>query len=141
MSDMKKTNASSLLVIAAFLTVFLVWGSTYFFIQKALIGFPPLMMGAIRFLLAGAALMAWCIYKGERIWERQQVKGAVISGLMLLLVGNGAVIWAEKTLPSSLVAVLVSAAPIWFVILDQPKWKENFRSRSTLLGLLVGFIG
>lgn len=46
----------------------------------------------------------------------------------MLFVGNGAVIWAEQNLASSLVAVLVSAAPIWFVLLDKPKWNENFKS-------------
>ena len=85
--------------------------------------------------------MLWCVIRGEKLWDPKQIKVAVLSGLMLLLVGNGAVIWAEKTLPSSLVAVLVSSAPVWFVVLDKPHWKENFSSRSTLLGLLVGFAG
>jgi drug/metabolite transporter (DMT)-like permease len=44
-------------------------------------------------------------------------------------------------LASSLVAVLVSSAPLWFVVLDKPKWKENLTSRSTVIGLIVGFIG
>jgi drug/metabolite transporter (DMT)-like permease len=60
---------------------------------------------------------------------------------LLLFIGNGAVIWAEQKLPSSLVAVLVSAAPLWFVLLDKPKWKDNLTSRPILIGLLVGFIG
>ena len=48
-----------------------------------------------------------------------------IKRLLLLFIGNGAVIWAEQSLASSLVAVLVSSAPLWFVLLDKPKWKEN----------------
>jgi drug/metabolite transporter (DMT)-like permease len=68
-------------------------------------------------------------------------KARHISGLLLLLVGNGAVIWAEKTLPSSLVAVLVSSSPLWFVLLDKPKWKENLTNRSVLTGLVIGFAG
>jgi drug/metabolite transporter (DMT)-like permease len=85
--------------------------------------------------------MAWCIVKGEGVGSRQQIKHAVISGLMLLLVGTGAVIWAEKWLPSSLVAVLVCSAPFWFIILDVPKWKENLKKRSVIAGLVFGFIG
>jgi drug/metabolite transporter (DMT)-like permease len=66
---------------------------------------------------------------------------ASISGFLLLFIGNGAVIWAEQKLPSSLVAVLVSAAPLWFVLLDKPKWKENLTSRNIIIGLIVGFLG
>jgi drug/metabolite transporter (DMT)-like permease len=134
-------KATPAMVVLAFATVYIVWGSTYFFIQKAIQDIPALIMGAFRFLVAGSILMAWCAIKKEKIWNPVQVRAAVISGLLLLLVGNGAVIWAEKTLPSSLVAVLVSSAPLWFVILDKPKWKENLSSRSTIIGLIVGFIG
>ena len=134
-------KASPVLVIVAFATVYVVWGSTYFFIQKAVAHFPPMMLGALRFLAAGLLLMTWCLVRGEGIGTRRQIKTAVLSGLMLLLVGTGAVIWAEKWLPSSLVAVLISSAPLWFVVLDFPKWKENLSSRSTLAGLFLGFIG
>jgi hypothetical protein len=41
--------ASRLLVVIAFATVYIVWGSTYFFIKMAVAGFPPLLLGALRF--------------------------------------------------------------------------------------------
>jgi drug/metabolite transporter (DMT)-like permease len=141
MSIDAKRSASPAMVVIAFATVYLVWGSTYFFIQKAIEHIPPFVLGAIRFIIAGGLLLGWCAIKGEKIFNWQQIKPAIIGGLLMLFIGNGAVIWAEQTLPSSLVAVLVSSAPIWFVVLDKPKWKENFTSRSTILGLIVGFIG
>ncbi len=129
------------MVIIAFATVYIVWGSTYFFIQKAVQHFPPMILGALRFLAAGGILMGWCLFKGERTGGWKQIKPAIITGLLLLLVGNGAVIWAEKWLPSSLVAVLISSSPFWFVILDFPKWKGNLTNRSIIAGLIFGFIG
>ena len=141
MSTVIKKEASTVLVIIAFATVYLVWGSTYFFIQKAIQDFPPFIMGGLRFIAAGVLLIAWCLIKGEKLWNPVQVKNAAVTGLLLLFIGNGAVIWAEQKLPSSLVAVLVSAAPIWFVVLDKPKWKENFNSRAIIMGLVIGFIG
>jgi drug/metabolite transporter (DMT)-like permease len=134
-------KGSTFMVIIAFATVYVVWGSTYFFIQVAVRELPPMILGALRFLTAGILLMGWCLLKGERISTRSQVKTAVISGLMLLLGGTGAVIWAEKWLPSSLVAVLISSSPFWFIILDFPKWKENLTDRSIITGLVFGFIG
>ncbi len=141
MSTAVKKPASTLMVILAFATVYLVWGSTYFFIGKAVHDIPALIMGSFRFLVAGSLMLIWCIIRGEKLWDPKQFKAAAITGLLLLLVGNGCVIWSEKTLPSSLVAVWISSAPIWFVLLDKPKWKENLSNRSTVLGLVIGFIG
>lgn len=128
-------------VIIAFATVYIVWGSTYFFIQKAVHDFPPMILGALRFVTAGLLLMGWCVISGKGTGTWSQIKPAIISGLMLLLMGTGAVIWAEKWLPSSLVAILISSSPFWFVILDIPKWRENLTNRSIIAGLIFGFIG
>lgn len=134
-------KASPLMVVLAFAIVYIVWGSTYFFIQKALAGFPPFILGAFRFLAAGFLLITWCTLKGEKIFDRQSIKHAVVAGILMLGVGNGLVIWVEQFIPSGLVAILVSSAAMWFVILDKPKWKENLKSSSTVLGLIIGFIG
>jgi drug/metabolite transporter (DMT)-like permease len=141
MPNTTKPHASSLMVIVAFATVYIVWGSTYFFIQRTIQEIPPFLMGALRFTTAGILLLAWCAVKGERIWQWNQIKHTIISGVLMLFIGNGAVIWTEQTLSSSLVAILVSAAPLWFVVLDKPKWKENLTSRETVIGLIIGFAG
>ena len=129
------------MVILAFATVYIVWGSTYFFIQVGLEHFPPMILGAFRFLIAGLLLLGWCVLKGEGTGKWSQIKPAIISGLMLLFIGTGAVIWSELWLPSSLVAILISSSPFWFVILDVPRWRENLTSRSIIAGLVFGFIG
>jgi drug/metabolite transporter (DMT)-like permease len=141
MSTDAKRSASPVMVVIAFATVYLVWGSTYFFIQRAIVTIPPFILGAIRFLIAGGLLLGWGIIKGEKLFNWSHIKPALFSGLLMLFIGNGAVIWAEQSLASSLVAVLVSSAPLWFVMLDKPKWKENLTSRNTIIGLIVGFIG
>ncbi len=141
MSVTKQPHASALLVIVAFATVYIVWGSTYFFIQKAVHYIPPFLMGAMRFLTAGILLLGWCSYRGEKIFEKRHIQSAVVSGLLLLFIGNGAVIWVEQFLPSGMVAIMVSSAPVWFVLLDRPKWSQNLRNISTITGLIIGFGG
>lgn len=141
MSIDARRNASPLMVVIAFATVYLVWGSTYFFIQRAVATVPAFILGTFRFIVAGSILLGWCAMKGEKVFNWSLIKPAAVSGLLMLFIGNGAVIWAELSLPSSLVAVLVSSAPLWFVVLDKPKWKENLTSRPTVIGLIVGFIG
>jgi drug/metabolite transporter (DMT)-like permease len=141
MAGIVKKEASTAMVVLAFATVYLVWGSTYFFIQLAIQHLPPLLLGSIRFIAAGILLMIWCVVKKEKLWDWKQIKPAIISGLLLLFIGNGALIVAEKTLPSSFAAILISSAPIWFVLLDRPKLKENLSNRSTVMGLVIGFVG
>ena len=132
---------SPLKVIIAFAIVYLVWGSTYFFIQKAITGFPPFLLGAIRFLIAGMLMLGWSKLQQEKIFIKEDVQRAAISGCFMLFIGNGAVIWVEQFLPSAMVAIMVSSAPLWFVLLDKPKWSINFRSKSTITGLIIGFAG
>lgn len=132
---------STLLVIIAFVIVYIVWGSTYFFIQMAVQGFPPMLMGAMRFFTAGILLLAWCYFKGDKLWVMKDIITSGISGLLMLFVATGIVIWTERTLPSAMVAIMVSANPIWFVLLDKVSWKTNFKSRTTIAGLILGFAG
>ena len=129
------------MVILAFAIVYLVWGSTYFFIQKAVAGFPPFMLGALRFLLSGMLMTFWCMMKGEKLFGIPNIKHAIISGILLLFFGNGIIIWVEQTIPSGVAAITVSSAPLWFILLDKPKWSENFRSRSIVAGMLIGLAG
>jgi len=129
------------LVIVAFAIIYIVWGSTYFFIQMAVHGFPPMLLGAFRFLTAGLLLLAWCRLKNDRIWNKKDIISSAVSGLLMLFTATGGIIWAEQSLPSAIVAIMVSANPIWFVALDKGNWKVNLSNRSTLAGLIIGFSG
>jgi drug/metabolite transporter (DMT)-like permease len=141
MTALAKKSVSPAMVILAFATVYIVWGSTYFFIQKAVQGFPPFMLGAIRFLIAGALLLGYSWIRGEEIFVKQNIWHAAIGGVLMLFVGNGAVIWVEQFMPSAVVAILISSSPLWFVLFDKPKWRTNFRSKAIIAGLLIGFAG
>jgi drug/metabolite transporter (DMT)-like permease len=141
MSSAAKPAPSTLMVIIAFAIVYIVWGSTYFFIRIAIEEFPPFVMAAIRFLVAAILMFAWCLVKKEHLFLWNDIKPAIVSGLLMLVIGNGVVVWSEQFLQSSLVAILVSAGPIWFVLLDKKNWAVNFRSRNIILGLLIGFAG
>jgi drug/metabolite transporter (DMT)-like permease len=137
----EKNSANSFHVILAFAIVYVVWGSTYFFIQKAVHSFPPFLLGALRFFASGFIMLLWCVYKREKVFAGSSIIHAVIGGILLLFIGNGAVIWVEQYMPSAVVAIMVSSSPLWFVLLDKPQWSQNLSSKSTILGLLIGFAG
>ena len=129
------------LVITAFAIVYIVWGSTYFFIQLSERGFPPFLLGAVRYSASGILLLAWCAVTKEKIWYRPQMLPSFITGNLLLFISNGSIIWAEEVLPSSFVAVLVSAVPLWFVLLDARNRKANFSNTKIIIGIITGFAG
>jgi drug/metabolite transporter (DMT)-like permease len=141
MSSPVKKSAPLLMVVLAFAIVYIVWGSTYFFIQIAVKDFPPFILGALRFIIAGVLMVAWCLFKGENIFAAKGIKHAAISGILMLFCGNGIIIWVEQSMPSAMVAIMVSSAPLWFVLLDKPKWSENLRSKSIIAGMLIGLAG
>jgi len=141
MQNIQSKNAPLLKVVIAFAIVYIVWGSTYFFVQAALKGFPPFILGFLRFFTAGMLLLIWCKIKGYKLIIRSQVKKDFIIGNLLLFIGNGSIIWAETTLPSSFVAVLVSAAPLWFVLFDKRNLTNNFNNKFIMAGIFAGFAG
>ncbi|MDA8340158.1 MAG: EamA family transporter [Nitrospiraceae bacterium] len=83
-------------VLIALLSVYFIWGSTYLAIRIALEGFPPFMMAAIRFLTTGIGLYIFLRIRGVPAPDRSQWKGAIIVGSLLLLGGNGGVVFAEQ---------------------------------------------
>jgi drug/metabolite transporter (DMT)-like permease len=141
MPDTSNKHAPLVTVIIAFAIVYIVWGSTYFFIQASERDFPPFILGAMRFFAAGFMLLGWCAIKKYKLVYRPQMKTSFIVGNLLLFIGNGAIIWAEETLPSSFVAVLVSSAPLWIVLFDSRNRKENLSNAKIVLGILTGFLG
>ncbi len=76
--------ASTIMVVVAFAILYIVWGSTYFFIRVAIRDFPPMLLGSLRYMIAGFLLLLWCFLRGERLFVWKDIRPAVISGLLLL---------------------------------------------------------
>ena len=138
---MEEKKASLAKIIVAYLIVYIVWGSTFFFIEEALRSFSPFVLGSIRFIIAGSLLMGYCKLRGYTLFNKADIKQAIFVGFLLLFVDMAAIIWSEQYISSAIVSILSAATAIWFIILDKPKWKENFGSLPTILGLLFGFAG
>lgn len=125
------------------LVLYLVWGSTYLGIAIAVQTIPPFVMAAIRFLLAGAALLAWSILRsgGSFAWPtRREWRDSAIVGGLLLGGGMGLVAWGEQTVPSGIAALLIATMPVWVAILGGLFLGERL-PRSAVAGIVVGFVG
>lgn len=138
---MNNKKPSLLLVALAFAAVYIIWGSTYFFIEIAVKYIPPMILGAMRFLAAGLIMLGLVAFRGEKIWNKKAIIPSVVSGVLMLFMGNGAVIWAEQYLPSSFVAIFLASAPMWFLLLDKMHWHKNFKNKYTIIGVSIGMAG
>jgi drug/metabolite transporter (DMT)-like permease len=127
-------------VALALTAVYLIWGSTYLGIRFALEGgFPPFLLGGIRFVIAGSLMFAFLRWRGVPAPTRPQWRNAAVMGVLLMLLGNGMVNLAEQTVSSGMAAVAVASAPLWMGIFsalrgDRPTGRE-------WIGLGIGFVG
>jgi drug/metabolite transporter (DMT)-like permease len=122
-------------------TIYLVWGSTYLAIRVAVSSIPPFAMAAARFLLAGGLLFLFLRWRGAPQTTLRQWIDNTIIGILLLLGGNGLVVWAEQAIPSGMAALLIGAGPI-FIVLTDWAWPGGERPTAlTAAALLLGLGG
>ncbi len=107
-----------LLIVLAFATLYLVWGSTYLAIRVAVQTMPPLGMASARFILAGAILWGILNALGRFTATPKQWRDNTIIGAFMLLGGNGLVVWAEQEVPSGIATLVISLNPIFMVLAE-----------------------
>jgi drug/metabolite transporter (DMT)-like permease len=128
------------LILIAFASTYIVWGTTYIAIVIGLETLPPFIMASIRFLVAGAVLLIIALSRGENIWMAGMYKNMLL-GIVILTGGQGLLFWAEQYIPSGYAAILVSTLPLWYVLLDRKHWNSYFKNKLILSGLILGFAG
>lgn len=143
MSGSRSTSSSAHRshVIAAFAALYTIWGSTYLAIHYAVQSIPPFLMGGTRFVISGAILYLLARRRGAAVPTRPQWRAATITGILLLVGGNGAVIWSEQHVASGLVALIVAVVPLWMVTLDWLRPGGTRPGPAVFLGLALGLIG
>ncbi len=129
------------MLLTAFASVYLIWGSTYLAIRVAIETMPPFLMLGVRFGVAGVLMYGWLRLRGGARPSWRQWRTAALIGGLMLFVGTGSVAWAEQYIPSGLAALLVTTVPVWMVLLDW-LWNGGRRPGGIIfVGLLLGFAG
>ena len=127
-------------VILCFLSIYLIWGSTYLAIRYAVETIPPLYTAGIRHLTAGSILLFWCLAKRLRpTWA--QIRASVIIGVFFFLIGHGALHWAEQKVPSGLASLLIASEPIWVFLLSAVAARQWHWNGALLAGIFLGLGG
>jgi drug/metabolite transporter (DMT)-like permease len=129
-------------VLIAFACVYFFWGSTYVAIRFGVEVLNPFVLAAVRFLIAGPLMLAWCAARGMRLRQSPRDFALLAAiGILILAIGNVGVMWAEQYLASGLAALLVAVIPLYVALLESvlPNG-EGLRARGWV-GIVIGFAG
>ena len=135
-------------LLAGFAAIYLIWGSTYLGIRIAVESMPAFLMASTRFIVAGGIVAAFiALTRGFKATPKQWRDNAIVGGF-LCLGGNGLVSWAEEKVPSGIATLIISAGPVFIVLMDWAvhAWAKDGRRGTrpnalTFAGLALGFIG
>ena len=133
------TVRDRLLIILSLLSLYFIWGGTYLAMRIALQGFPPFILAGVRQLTAGIILFLFLRLRKHKSPTRKQWLTAIVVGGLLLVVGNGGVVFAEQWVSSGLAALALGAIPLWAAVFSGlfGRWP----SRIEWFGLGLGFSG
>ncbi|MBV4506828.1 drug/metabolite exporter YedA [Pseudomonas sp. BW13M1] len=129
-----------LLLVGAFLALYLVWGSTYLFIRIGVESWPPMLMAGVRFVIAGSLLYGFLRWRGvpAPTWPQWRAAGAI--GFLLLSCGNGGVTLAEHAgVASGVAALAVATVPLFTLVFGLFFGHRN--SRLEWAGIALGLVG
>lgn len=132
---------SGFLLVAAFASIYIIWGSTFLAVSYGLQSFPPFLLSGLRFLIAGIILFIWQKSKGEKVSNLQNWKKNGITGILILIGGTGLVAWGEQYISSTEAAIAIATGPFWFIALDRKNWSNYFSDKTIVTGLIIGFSG
>lgn len=131
----------TMLLFCAFGAIYLIWGSTYLAIAVGIESFPPLILPAMRHLTAGLVLYPILRWRTGIRPTRAQWRTAGITGILLLLVGNGGVCLSERTVPTGVAALLVALVSFWMVLLEWLRPEGLRPAPRVVASLVLGFGG
>lgn len=143
MPTTRPRTASAAKIWTAILILYLVWGSTYLAIRVAVDTFPPFVMGAVRFSIAGAVMLVAVLVARRGAVARptlRELRDCAIVGTCLMFGGMGLVSWGEQTVPSGIAGVVIAMMPMWVAIYGRLFFHERLPMLA-IGGIVVGMVG
>lgn len=133
---------SRYLAILSYLTVCIVWGSTYLAIRIGVTDMPFLVFAGVRFFTAGSIILIASKIAGWKFPDQlDDYKTIAFAGIMLLFVSNGLVCWAEQWIDSGLTALLLAATPLFMALIEVIVPRDQRIGGLGWIGLVIGFLG
>lgn len=117
------------------------WGTTYLAIRMSLETFPPLVLVAARFLISGSLLLAFARVRGLYVPRGRELASNAFSGLLLLGIGNSALVFSEILIPSGIASLITTISPFWLVGVEALLPGGERLHTPIIGGMIVGLAG
>ena len=128
-------------VIAAFATIYLMWGGTFLAIRYAVADIPPLLTMVLRCSAGASLLLAWLAWRGALVRpSRGQWLTTGVAGVLFFLGCHGLLAWAEQRVTSGEAALFMTAEPLLLIVLVAVLARRPPSAR-VILALLLGVAG
>jgi drug/metabolite transporter (DMT)-like permease len=102
---------------------------------------PPLLLAAVRFTIAGAALFTWAAARGERLPTRREWGSTALVAVLIFVVDYGILFWAEERVPSGTAAVILATIPAFMALAEILFLRTQRLTLRLGSALLIGLAG
>ncbi len=129
-------------VVAGYVSVALIWGSTWAAIKIGVNDVPPFVFAFARAVAVAGLLTITAVALRQPFPRgRRTMAIAMIVGLINIGWSWAIIFWSEQFVPSGLVSVFGAAAPVWTALLAHFMVKGDRLSALKILGLTLGLGG
>jgi drug/metabolite transporter (DMT)-like permease len=127
--------------VIAYISLCLIWGSTWLAVHVLVHDVPPFWAAALRFFLAAVLLLIWVmVRRAEWPRDRRQWNAILVLGFTVITIPYALQFWAQQYVTSSLSAVLFSALPLTVALLT-PLMTHHTVPRQAVFAMLMAFGG
>ncbi len=142
MNQASSLSREKTLAYIALGVVYIVWGSTYVGIRAVVAHMPPCVAASMRFVFAGGALLIYTLVRGAWLRPtREQWLNAVMVGILLMGIGNGLIMSAQRYIPSGITALMVATFPLWLTLAEAVLSRGANLKTPVVSGVIVGLVG
>ncbi|WP_088322960.1 EamA family transporter [Polaribacter tangerinus] len=136
-----KFDTTKLLIVVAFISIYVIWGSTYLFNKVAVTELPPFFLASIRFSTAGVLMLTIAKLFGYSFKiTKNQLKNTAIASFFFLILGNSVFVWSLQFVDSGFAALIASTQPL-FVLLILRFLDRKPMQRKSIIGVCLGIFG
>ncbi len=134
-------NRKTILILLAFFSTYVFWGSTYLWNKMAVSQLDPLMLASVRFSCAGTIIFIIAKSLGHQLRiTRKQLFNSILVGFLFLTYGNGVFVWALKYVDTGFAALLAALQPLFILLLMRLVQRKALQIKS-IIGVLLGLLG
>lgn len=139
---MTEAKSMTLREWAMLITLSILWGGSFFFVQVAVTELPTFTTVVIRVALAAGILLIVMRMTGQAIPTSRPVLIAFLGmGMLNNVIPFSLFVWGQTQISSSLASILNATMPLFTVLVAHALTTDEKMTVSRLLGVVVGLVG